>query len=55
MNGNIPSSYKFNTGKNTVIEDAEDDVDGLSDSYFSKAAARVFVKINNGKAGVLPS
>ena len=33
----------------------EDDIDELPDSYFSKAAARVFDKIYNGKDGVLPS
>ena len=38
-----------------MIEDVEDDVDELPDLYFSKAAARVFDKIDNGKAGVLPS
>ena len=33
----------------------EDDVDEHPDSDFSKAAARVFDKIDNGKASVLPS
>ena len=37
-----------------MIEDVEDDVDELPDLYFSKAAARVFDKIDNGKDGVLP-
>ena len=37
-----------------MIEYVEDDVDELPDSYFSKAAARVFDKIYNGKAVVLP-
>ena len=32
----------------------EDDVDEIPDSDFSKSAARVFDKIDNGKAGVLP-
>ena len=38
-----------------MIEDVDDDVDELPDSDFSKAAARVFDKIDNGKAGFLPS
>ena len=54
MTVNIPLSFKGNTGKKTVIEYVEDDVDELPDSYFSKAAARVFDKKNNGKAGFLP-
>ena len=33
----------------------EDDVDELPDSDFSKAAVRVFDKIDHGKDGVLPS
>ena len=37
-----------------MIEDVEDDADELPDSDFSKAAARVFDKIYNGKDGVLP-
>ena len=37
------------------VEDVEDDVDELPDSDFSKTAARVFDKIDNGKDGVLPS
>ena len=53
MTGNIPSSSKGKTGKQTVIEDVEDDVDERPDSDFSKAAARVFDIIDNGKAGVL--
>ena len=32
----------------------EDDVDELPDSYFSEAAARVFYKIYNRQASVLP-
>ena len=55
MTGNIPSSYKGSTGEKTLIEDVEDGVDELPDSYFTKAAARVFDKIYNGKAGVLQS
>ena len=54
MTGNITSSSKVSTGKNTVIEDVEDDVYELPDSDFSQAAARVFDKIDNGKDGVLP-
>ena len=38
-----------------MIEDVENDVDELPDSDFSKAAARLFNRIYNGKAGVLPS
>ena len=55
MTGNIPSSYKGKTGKKTVIEDVEDNVDELPDSDFSKAAARMFDKIENRKDGILPS
>ena len=55
MTGNIPLSSKGRTGEKTVIEDFEDDVDELSDLDFSKAAARVSDKINNGKDGVFPS
>ena len=54
MTGNIPSSSKGKTGEKTVIEDVEDDVYELPDSDFSKAAARVFDKIDNEKYGVLP-
>ena len=54
MTGNILSSSKGKTGNKTVIEDVEYDVDELPDSYFAKAAAGVFDKIDNGKAGVLP-
>ena len=55
MTSNIPSSYKGNTGENTVIEYVEDDVDELPHSDFSKAAARLFDKIDHGKASVFPS
>ena len=55
MTGNIPSPCNGKTGENTVIEDVEDDVDELPDSDFSKAAARVFDKIDHVKDGVLPS
>ena len=55
MSGDIPLSYQGNTVKNNVVEDVEDDVDELLDSDFSKAAAIVFDKIDNGKDGVLPS
>ena len=55
MAGNIPFSSKVKTGKNTVIEYLEDDVDELPDPYFSKSTARVFGKIDYGKDGVLPS
>ena len=41
------------TVKKTVIEDVEDDVDKLPDSDFSNAAARVFDKRDNFKAGFL--
>ena len=37
-----------------MIEYVEDDVDEFPDSYFSKSAARVFDKTNNGKSGFLP-
>ena len=38
-----------------MIEDVEDDVDELPDYIFSKAAAIVFDKIDNGESGVLTS
>ena len=37
-----------------MIEDVEYDKDELPDSEFSKASARVFNKIDNGKDGFLP-
>ena len=55
MTGNILSSSKAKTGKNTVIEDLEDEIYELPDSNFTKTAAIVFYKINNGKDGVFPS
>ena len=54
VTGNITSSSKEETIKKNFIEDTEDDVCKFTDSDFSKAAARVFDKIDNGKAGVLP-
>ena len=36
-----------------MIEDVEDDVGELTDSDFSKVAAIIFDKIDNGKDGVL--
>ena len=47
-------SSKGKTGKKTVIEDVEYDVEELTDSYFSKSATRVSGKIDHGKAGVFP-
>ena len=38
-----------------MIEDVEDNIDELPVSDFSKAAAVIFDKIDNGKDGVLPS
>ena len=55
MTGHTPSSSKVKTGKNTLIEDVEDDIDELPDSYFSRSTVRIFYKIDNGKAGLLPS
>ena len=55
MTGNINSSSKGKTGKKTVIEDVEDDLDELTDSYFSKAAAGLFDEIHNYKDGLLLS
>ena len=55
MTVNITSSHKGKTEENTVMEDVEDDINELPDSDFSKAAAREFYKIYNGKDGVLPS
>ena len=37
-----------------MIKYVEYDVDELPDSYFAKAAAGLFDKIDNGKAGVIP-
>ena len=54
VTGNITSSSKGKTGKKTVIEDVEDDVDEIPDSDFAKAAARVFDKIDHRKDGVIP-
>ena len=44
MTGNITSSYKGKTRKKAVIKDVEDDLDEITDSDFSKATARVFIK-----------
>ena len=55
VTGNTPSSFKGKTGEKTVIKDVEDDVYEVTDSDFTKAAARVFYEIDNGKAGVLLS
>ena len=55
MTSNIPLSYKGKTGKKTVIEHVEYNIDELPDSDPPKAAVRVFDKIYNGKAGVLTS
>ena len=38
-----------------MIKVVEYEVDEPTDSYFSKAVARVLDEIDNGKAGVLPS
>ena len=54
MTGNITSSYKGNKSKTTMIEDVEDDIDELPDSYFFKSTGRVFGNIDNGKSSVLP-
>ena len=53
VTGHILSSSKVKTGKKTVIEDVEDDMDELHDSDFSRATVRFFHKIDNGKAGLL--
>ena len=52
--GTYSETFWGNTGKNTVIEDLEDDVYEVSDSDFSKATARVFDKIDHGNYGVIP-
>ena len=54
MTGNITLSSKGKIGKNNLIEDAEDDLDEIPESDLPKAAARVFDKIDNGKASVVP-
>ena len=51
VTGIIPSSPKGKTSKKAVIEY---ELYELLDSDFSKAAARLFDKIDNGKAGVIP-
>ena len=38
-----------------MIEDVEYDIDELPDSYFSKAAVRIFNEIETEKACFLPS
>ena len=53
MTGNIILSYRGKTSEKNFIEDMEDDVDELPDSYFSKDATRVFYRIYNGNIGVL--
>ena len=53
VTGHIPLSSKGKTGKKTVIEDMEDNIDGLPDSDFSRATVRLFYEIYNGKAGLL--
>ena len=50
VTGHIPSSSKGKTGKKTVMEDMEDDIDELPDSDFSRATVRLFYEIDNGKA-----
>ena len=52
--GGIPSSSKSKTGEKTMIEYVEYDIDELPDEDFTKASARVFNEIDNGKAGVVP-
>ena len=44
MTGNITSSSKGKTDRNTPMDYVEDDVDELSDSDISKAYARVLMK-----------
>ena len=53
--GHITLSSKGKTGKKTVIEDVEDDIDELPDLDFSRATVRLFYEIDNGKPGLLPS
>ena len=55
MTGDITLSSKGKTGKNIVTEEAEDDIDELNSSDFSKSAAILFDEIYNGEASVLPS
>ena len=55
VTGHTPSSSKGKTGKKTVIEDVEDDIDEPPDSDFSRSTVRLFYDIDNGKAGLLPS
>ena len=47
--------WKGKTCENNVTYNVEDDVDKIPDSSFSKSAAGVVDKLDNGKAGVLPS
>ena len=54
MTGNIPLSYKFKTGENTVIYNVKDEVVEVSDSDVSKASATIFDQIDNGKDSVIP-
>ena len=49
MTGNIHWSAEGKTGKKILIEDVEDDVDELPDSYFFRASVRVFGKYIMGR------
>ena len=54
VTGNIKSSSKGQTGKETVTQEVEVDFDEISYSDFAKASVRVFYEIYHGKSGVLP-
>ena len=55
MTGNITSSSKGKTVKKTVIEYVKYDLYEITDSDCYKSATRLFDKIDNRKAGFLPS
>ena len=44
MTGNIHWSAEGKTGKKILIEDVEDEIDELPESYFARASVRVFGK-----------
>ena len=54
MISNIPSSSKGDTGKKSVTEYVEDDVDELTYSEFSRSVVGVFDEIDHRKDVILP-
>ena len=54
VNDNIPLLSNGKKPEKTAIEDVEDDVYELPDSYSTKTATGVFGEIDIGKANILP-